>query len=558
MDMPYTRVDMEKIKKEFTEIMVAFDKAETGEEQFAVHQQFYRMNNMVRTQMTIAQIRHDIDTKDTYYKEEQDYYDANIPILQNLNVAYQTKLYHTRFRAYMEEKIGKVAFKNMELAMKSVDEKILPLMQEENVLVTKYNNLLASAQIEWNGDTLNLSLLNPYMKDKDREIRAKAWEKYTAFFKENQEEFDQIYDKLVHNRTEQARQLGYENYLELGYFRMNRNCYDQEMVAKFRKQVKKYIVPFAEMLHEKRRKRLGIETLSFIDEGVYFLNGNPRPQGSPEEILEKGRKMYHALSTETGKFMDFMCENELFDVIGRKTKRAGGYMTYMPDYKAPFIFANFNGTSGDIDVITHECGHAFQGYVIADDPIMEHADITMETAETHSMSMEFFTEKWMNMFFGERAEDYRDMHLEDAVSFIPYGTMVDEFQHIIYENPDMKPSERNRVWRELEKEYKPHLQYDGNEYLEQGGYWQHQLHIYNYPLYYIDYCIAQTNALQYKAWMEQDFGEAWKSYMLLCKLSATDFFTGLLEKVGLHNPFEEGSLEDMVQVLEDKMGIMKE
>ena len=130
--------------------------------------------------------------------------------------------------------------------------------------------------------------------------------------------------------------------------------------------------------------------------------------------------MYDALSPETAKFMQDMMKMELFDVLGRKNKRTGGYMEMLPNYHMPFIFANFNGTAGDCDVITHECGHAFQGYITADLPIHEHNELTMETAETHSMSMEFFTEPWMDLFFGDRAKDYLSMHFEEFLMFIPY------------------------------------------------------------------------------------------------------------------------------------------
>ncbi len=351
--------------------------------------------------------------------------------------------------------------------------------------------------------------------------------------------------------------MGYENYLPLGYARMMRNCYGRSDIAQFRKQVKEDFVPFAEKLHERRRQRLGLDHLMYYDEGVYFRQGNPAPVGTPEQILEAGRKMYNELSPETAEFMNFMCDNELFDVIGRKTKTTGGYMTYIPDYKAPFIFANFNGTSGDADVITHECGHAFQGYIVREDPIREHADITMETAETHSMSMEFFTEPWMNLLFGERAKDYVDMHFEDSITFIPYGTMVDEFQDIAYSNPGLSPKARNEAWRDLERQYKPHLDYTGNRYYEEGGFWQKQHHIYDNPLYYIDYCIAQTNSLQYKVWMDRDYKEAWNSYLSLCRLSASDFFFGLMEKAGLRNPFEDGCLRYITGQLSGKLDGLK-
>lgn len=544
-DMPYCRVDIDKLASEFKSLEEALDRAASGEEQFEVHKKYYELTNHAATNMTIAEIRHDIDMTDVFYSAEQDYYDEKRPVYSNMIVSYQKKLYNSPYRAYLEEKIGPVAFKNIELAMKSVDEKIVPLMQEENQLNSRYNKLLATAKINWNGEELNLSLMNPYLHNSDRNVRIEAYKKYTEFFANNKEELDDIYDKLVKNRTAQANALGYDNYLPLGYARMNRNCYDRNDVASFRAQVKKDFVPLAEQLHDRRRQRLGLAKLHFEDEGVYFTNGNPAPIGTPEQILEAGRKMYNELSPETAKFMNFMCDNDLFDVLGRKTKKTGGYMTYLPDYKSPFIFANFNGTSGDVDVITHECGHAFQGFVAAEDPILEHADITMETAETHSMSMEFFTERWMNMFFGDRAKDYVDMHLEDSAAFIPYGTMVDEFQDIVYANPGLSPKQRNEAWRDLERQYKPHLDYSGNEYFEQGGFWQKQHHIYDLPLYYIDYAIAQTNALQYKVWMDKDFKAAWDSYLKLCRLSASDFFTGLVPQVGLNSPFEDGCLKNV-------------
>lgn len=552
-DMPYERVNVEDAEKEFKQIMEEFKAAKSGEEQFAVHQKYYKLRNKIYTNLTIAHIRHDIDTMDEFYSKEQDYNDEISPTLNNLEVAYTRQVYESPYRAYLEEKIGPVAFKNIELSLKSMDEKLIPLMQEENALTTEYSKLIANIKIDWEGETLNLSLLTPYMHSKDRDVRKKAWSKVSEVLAEKSEKLDEIYDKLVKNRTAQAKEMGYENYIELGYYRMNRNCYDKAAVENFRNQVKTYFVPFAEKLHDRRRQRLGLEKLSYIDEGVYFKNGNPAPIGTPDEIMASGQKMYAELSPETKEFFDRMMEDELFDVLGRKAKRAGGYMTQLSDYKVPFIFANFNKTDHDVNVITHECGHAFQGYLSMQDPILEHQDITMETAEIHSMSMEFFTEPWMELFFGDRAEDYRAMHLEDAAAFIPYGCMVDEFQHIVYENPDMTPEERNAAWTKLEKEYKPHLDYEGDPFFSAGRYWQRQQHIYNSPFYYIDYCIAQTCAFQYKVKMDEDYKAAWESYLKLCKLSASDFFTGLVKQVGLDNPFEDGCLKSMVEKLDKKI-----
>lgn len=551
-EMPYRRIDMEQLKTDFAKLEADLDAAQSGEAQFGVHQRFYQIEEHAATMMTIAQIRHDIDVTDEFYAAEQDFCDAAIPELQNRIVSYQSKLYHSPFRPYLEKKIGEVAFRNIELAMKSVDPKILLLMQEENTLQTQYNKILASAAIDWNGEKLNLSLMRPHLIDPDRRTRQDAWTVYAAFFNAHAEEFDDIYDRLIRNRTKQAEQMGYENYLTLGYCRMKRSSWDRSDAEQFRKQVRKDLVPYAEELHDRRRARLGLTELRYYDEELCFPGGNPAPAGTPEEILQAGRRMYHELSPETAEFMDFMCDNELFDVLGRKTKKTGGYMTYLPDYKAPFIFANFNGTSGDADVITHECGHAFQGWLAAQDPIREHADITMETAETHSMSMEFFTQPWMNLLFGKRAAEYSEMHLEEAVTFIPYGTMVDEFQDICYADPGLSPKTRCEVWRDLEKQYKPHLNYEGCDCFAQGRFWQKQHHIFDCPLYYLEYCIAGTNALQYKAWMDRNFKEAWESYLKLCRLSASDYFTKMLPEVGLAVPFEDGCLAYVVKGLQKR------
>lgn len=549
-DMPYERIDFAKAKAELSEIMEKSKAAKSGEEQFEIHKMFYRLNDKIQTQVTLCSIRHTIDTTDEFYEKEQNYYDEQIPEYSNMCVEYQKILFHSPYRQVLEEKIGQVAFKNMEIAMKSVSEEIIPLMQEENTLVTEYEKLLASAQIPWGEETLNLSLLTPYLKHKDAKIRREAQEKQNEFFLSIQDKLDELYDKLVKNRTLQAKKLGFETYTPLGYLRMQRNCYGREEIENLRRQVKEVWVPFAESIFEKRKERLGLSELSYTDEIVYSPKGNPQPEGTPEEILQAGQQMYEELSSETKEFFDFMMDNELLDVFGRKTKAVGGYMTYIPDYKSPFIFANFNGTSGDVDVMTHECGHAFQGYLAAADPIREHADIGMETAEIHSMSMEFFTEPWYSLFFGkETAQEYTDMHLEDAVIFVPYGCMVDEFQHIVYDNPELTPKERKQAWKDLERVYKPHLFYDGLEFFENGCFWQKQHHIYSFPLYYIDYVIAQLCAFEYKIWMDKDREAAWQSYLKLCKMSASKFHTELLEEAGLETPFKSGVIAKIVENL---------
>lgn len=552
-EMPYNRIDMDEVKAFFEKLIADSKNAKSGEEQFELHKKYYEFMKDIHTNRILGTFRHDCDTSDEFYTKENDYLDEIMPLISNLENEYSKVLFESPYRDYLESKISKVAFKNIELANKSIDEKILPLMQEENALVSRYDKIIASAKIPFDGEEYNLSLLRKFLTSDDRDTRKRAWKAYSDYFTSVTGEIDEIFDKLVKNRTKQAKELGYDNFVELGYNRMNRNAYRRAEVENFRKQVKESFVPFVCEIQEMRRKQIGVDALKYYDNEVYYVNGNPAPTGTPEEILKSGQEMYRELSPETAEFFDFMTENELFDVLGRKTKKQGGYMDFLPKYKAPIIFANFNGTSGDVDVITHECGHAFQGYVTRDDEIKEHNDLTMETAEIHSMSMEYFTYQWMDKFFGDRADEYRKMHFMDAITFVPYGCMVDEFQHIIYDKPELTPAERKAVWADLEKQYRPWLDYEDDEFFTTGGWWQKQGHIFWDPFYYIDYVLASVVAMEFKVWMDKDFKDAWNHYLQLCKLSVKDFYENELKEVGLDSPFADGTIKGLVENLKKKL-----
>lgn len=552
-DMEYRRINFHEMEGRLTILAKQQTEAEDAARQLKLHQEYYQVSDRVATMSCLAQFRHSIDISDSYYDGENEYYDEHMPSFLLAKLDYQKALYDSPYRQELEQELGSVAFKNIELQMKSTSSDIVPLQQEENRMVSEYEKLLASAVFDWDGESLSMAGLGKYLTDSQRDVRKRAWGLLQDFMQAHEQEWDSLYDGLVKNRTSQAKKLGYQNFVTLGYYRMQRNCYGQEEVKSFRRQVKQHWVPFVTRLQEERRKRLGVERLEIIDNGLYYKKGNPNPKGTPEQIMQNGLKMYRELSPETAEFMEQMMDREMFDVLGRKGKRQGGYMEFLPEPRMPLIFANFNGTSGDVDVITHECGHAFQGYLAGKDDVREHWDITMETAEVHSMSMEFFTNPWMELFFGEDAEDFRRMQLEDAICFIPYGCMVDEFQQIVYEYPELMPSQRHEVWKRLEKQYRPHLRQEGMPFFEKGGFWQRQHHIYSSPFYYIDYCLAQVCALQYKVMMAQNYPRAWQSYLKLCKLSASGFFTDMIREVALANPFQKDCLARLVRALEEYM-----
>lgn len=544
--MPYSRPDMEALAAATTQTLEAMKAAPNAAGQIAAYDAYEKKMQTAGTMQQIAYIRHTINTKDEFYNAENDYMDEIGPKLQELTHRVNTALLESPYRAELERHYGALMFKNLEIAARSFSPAIVELMQEENKLVSEYQNLYASATVEFDGKTMPLPLLGPYKQDPDRAVRKAAYEADAKFFDSHREELDTLYDKLVKVRDAQAKKMGLPNYIPLGYDRMGRNCYTAKDVAAFRDQIAEDMVPIVAKVKEAQRRRIGVEKLAFYDEPISFADGNAVPEGTPDEILAAGKKMYQELSPETAEFIDFMFENELFDVLSRDGKAPGGYCTEIADYKSPFIFSNFNATAGDVDVLTHEAGHAFEAYRAFKQelPSLLHSP-TIEACECHSMSMEFLTAPWHHLFFGKQTDKYELGHCEDALVFIPYGCMVDEFQHKVYENPGMTPEQRNELWLSLEKKYRPWIDFDNLPFYSRGGGWQRQLHIYEVPLYYIDYCMAQTVAFQFWNLSRENYAEAWKRYMTFVDKAGTATFAELVESAGLKVPYHAGCIKEI-------------
>ncbi|MCG3089363.1 M3 family oligoendopeptidase [Sporosarcina cyprini] len=549
-DYQYTRPDMAEIKEQFHDLLEQFRAADSYDKQNEVIEKINAIGSDFSTQANLVYIRASIDTNDEYYQKERDYFDEINPEFQELGTAFYKELVATPFRKELEEKWGPQLFALADNAIKSFSSEVLPLLQQENKLTSEYAKLVASAQIEFDGKTLTLAQLAPYAESTDRSVRKSAMEASYAFYEDNGEQFDRIYDDLVKIRHEIATKLGFKNFVELGYARMNRIGYDADMVKNFRDQVRDYIVPLANKLYDRQAERIGVDKLKFYDQSLNFLTGNAKPKGSSEWIIENGKKMYQELSPETDEFFTFMTDKNLLDLEAKKGKESGGYCTFIDNYDSPFIFSNFNGTSGDIDVLTHEAGHAFQVYSSRNIGIPEYVWPTHEGAEIHSMSMEFFTWPWMELFFEEETEKYKFAHLSSGLLFLPYGVAVDEFQHLVYEHPEMTPAERKAAWKELEKTYLPKRDYDGNPYLEAGGVWQRQSHIYEVPFYYIDYTLAQICAFQFWKRSLENREEAWNDYIHLCRLGGSKKFTELVRDANLISPFEDGCVQSVVGAIE--------
>ena len=559
-ELNYERVTIEDFTREMRDVIQAVRQAQSAGDVLAARDRCNALSIRWETAQALSYMRYSINTADAFYLAEKDYYDEVGPLAQNEMLNYTRAMLETPFRQELEAKgeIIPLVFRSFEVELKSMSPEIVEDMVEENKLVSRYSQLMAAMEFDFRGEKLPRPMLMKYAKSPDRATRREAYEVLGSTLKAHSAELDDIFDQMVKVRDRMAKKMGYQSFVELGYYRMGRLCYGPEEVKAFRENVRRDVVPVVSRLRTQVAKDLGVDKLMVYDCDLIFPQGDPVPQGGKEEIFAAARAMYRDMSPETGKFFDFMLETEAFDVESRKHKWGGGYCTSFMAYKQPFILANFNGTSGDVDVVTHEAGHAFADYTIADNRYVVELNVGgMETAETHSMSMEFFAWPYMEGFFGKDAVRYRFMHLLDALSFLPYGTIVDDFQRQVYENPGWTPEDRKAAWRRLEADFRPHICFDGVPYLEEGTRWQYQMHIYETPFYYIDYCLAQTAALQFLLASRKDYRDAFARYVRFLSQGGEKVFTELLEEAGLKSPFREGALREVAAESEALLNELK-
>jgi M3 family oligoendopeptidase len=557
-ELKYERMSLEITAGRADEITRSVRNAKSVNEVLEARERFVELVREFTTATSLSYMRYSINTVDEFYMAEKEYYDEITPKVQNCLLKFANAMLECPFRADLEKALSPNLFKYYEVQKKAMSPDIIEEMIEENRLVTEYSKLMAGLTFHFRGETMPLSILRKYMKECDRETRREAYTVLGRKLGENAEALDTLFDKLVKVRDKMAKKMGYSNFIELGYYKLGRMSFDQVMVEKFRENVLKDLVPMVARLKKKNAANLGIEDFKLYDNDICIPGGDPKPILDKDGIFREASGMYHEMSVETGKFIDMMLENEAFDVVSRENKWGGGYCTSFPQYGQPFILANFNGTSDDIDVITHEAGHAFADYMTARNRFsMELGIGGMETAETHSMSMEFFAWKYIGKFFGENADKYKFMHAFEALSFIPYGTIVDYFQHLVYANPEMTPAERKEVWNRLEAQFRPYLSTEGIPYLSEGSRWQYQMHIYESPFYYIDYCIAQATAFQFLLESRKDYSDAFKRYVRFLSQGGEQLFGDLVAEAGLKSPFKEGELMETSRGVEALMEELK-
>jgi M3 family oligoendopeptidase len=553
-DFAYERPDMKVLEPRLRELIAGFSAAGSAEAQDGFMAGINELRTRIESMKALVGIRHTVDTNDEFYALENDYMDEMEPVYEGLKSEYYRALVSSPFRRELEARWGSQLFRLAELQLKTFSPEVVEDLQAENRLSSEYVKLKASARIQFEGQERNLAQMVPFTESSDRGTRERAHRAVSGFYAANAADFDRIFDELVRVRHRVAVKLGFPSFVPLAYARLGRSDYDAAMVANYRRQVHETIVPLTQKLRKRQAARLGLPGLGFHDESLDFLSGNASPKGDPAWITAEGRAMYAQMSPETDEFFRYMLDRGLLDLETRKGKAGGGYCEYIGLEESPFIFSNFNGTSGDVDVLTHEAGHAFQCYRSRRFSLPEYHWPTYEACEIHSMSMEFFAWPWMEGFFGPDVDKYKFAHLSGALLFIPYGVAVDEFQHWVYEHPAASPEGRKAAWLTIERKYLPHRDYGDDDFLAAGGFWYRQGHIFEDPFYYIDYTLAQVCAFEFWGRSRADRDAAWADYLGLCDLGGSRPFTGLLEAAGLLDPFADGTIARVIAPVDEWLG----
>jgi len=361
--MEYIRPDFEMIEESAEKLKDRVNCAVSYKEVKTCLMEMEELTKHMETAVTLASIRHTLDTRDEFYEKEDAFLKAKMPEVTPGLLALKESFMNSAFRAELEEEYGRQMFVSMELEKKTFCRENILLMQKEAVLTSEYEKIMATAEIPFMGETRNLYGLQKFFEHEDREVRAAAYKEYSAFYHSHEKRMEEIWDELIRVRTQMAENLGYDSFIPVGYMQQGRTDYGLEEVADFRRQVREYAVPLCKKLYEMQRERLGVDTLMAYDEKRVFPDGNAIPAGDEDFMISQAQKMYHEISPETGEFADFMIQHELLDLKNKPGKASTGYMTILPDYQAPFVFACLNHTIFDMQVLSHEMGHAFAGYM---------------------------------------------------------------------------------------------------------------------------------------------------------------------------------------------------
>ena len=440
----------------------------------------------------------------------------------------------------------------------------LPLQTEIEKLGIELSKIAGSRVVEWDGEELTMQQAMAKLTNPDRAIRERAWKVTSARAQQDREQIDTIWVKLLDLRTQMARNAGFDDYRAYRWQQLKRFAYTPDDCKTFHAAIEEVVVPAASRINAKRKALLDVDTLRVWDAFWFFrvdTSDDPplKPFESIDELNDKTEAIFTQVDPELGGYYRIMRDEGLLDLESRKHKAGGAYMEEFPTTGRPYIFSNAVGIHNDVTTLLHEGGHAFHAFETAHLPyyhLFSLGNIPMEFVEVGSMAMELLAAPYLTTdhggFYTEaEAARARIEHLESIIAFWPYMTVVDAFQHWIYENPAAAhdTDHCDAVWSDLHQRYLPDLDWSGIEDTL-AFFWRQQGHITQSPFYYVEYGLAQLVAVQVWANALTGQGQAVKDYRRSLSLGATATLPELFAAAGAKFAFDADTLREFVGLIE--------
>lgn len=505
-------------------------------------------------------------TVNTADKEVEDRFNQYIEEIQPSAKTAEQKLKDKLLASRLSPKGLETALRMMQAEAEIFTEKNLTLVAEEQKLVTEYNKISGSFTVLWEGEERTFTQMFPLLYEMDRTVRQRAWEAIQTQLLKKRETVNELWEKFMPVRLKIAENAGMPDYRAYMWKQKFRFDYSPEDCKSFHAAVEKVVVPAASRVYEKRRQRLGVDTLRPWDINVDPLGTTPiKPYETIDEFKHRARAIFEQVHPKFGEYFQIMMDEGLLDLESRKNKAQGGYSLGLHVAHRPFIFINNTNTPWDVQTMLHEGGHAFHEFERAHVHFYQRGEIYLpaEFAEVASMSMELLASPYKTK---ERGGFYTDSEaaramielLETSITFWPYMALVDAFQHWVYENPadGSNASMCEKKWGQLWDRFMIGIDYSGLEEAKET-FWHRQSHIFGSPFYYVEYGLALLGAVQVWANSRKDQAMAVADYRRALALGATVPLPGLFAAAGAKFAFDAGTLKEAVGLMEEVIGEME-
>lgn len=450
--------------------------------------------------------------------------------------------------------------------IRSVDNYVA-LFREENIpletqiakISQSYQKTIGAMSVTYHGEEKTLTQMSRFLEEPDRALREEVWHLMSQRRLQDTEALDDVFDQMRKLRAQIAHNSGFDNFRDYTFRNYERFDYSPSDCEKFHTAVEKHFVPLARTLQEQRRQKLGLDKLrpwdlSVDPEGQAAL----KPFANVEEFITKADAVFSRLDTELARDFRILIDKNLLDLENRKGKAPGGYQSTLGESRLPFIFMNAVGVQRDVETLVHEAGHAFHALATREEDLYFLRGAPIEFCEVASMSMELLTSGFLGEFYStEDAQRARRNHLEGIIKVFPWIAQVDAFQHWIYSHPDHTVAERRAAWRNLHERFGGIEDYAGLDTALESA-WHRQLHIFEYPFYYIEYGIAQLGALQVWQAYRLNPAQAIADYKRGLSLGSKATLPELFKAAGARFDFSDATIAPLAQFVRDELSTLEQ